>query len=302
MSKMNKNNSGLYIIRDVWNSSIHNDMIRRIFNICKHDTYIRYNDILNLLKDNISQKNDKEIYDLLKNLYNNKRIVSQLDEKDKKDETDEKTESRISYRMEEIKMLFDKIGITLNALPKYKNCFIHNMLDIGAGSGEITLAIGKLLKLSKSNICAVDIEQWHESKNVNPRITYKYISDPTKFKIPFKRNFDLIMALQSFHHIKDLYNVMNEIDKISKKGTLFLLREHNCNSLKMKKLIDIEHAVYGIVIGDEEYDEFVNTYYGQYNSIIQWNNLFKTFKFKKIMEYKIDRSATNIFYTAYIKY
>jgi len=180
----------------------------------------------------------------------------------------------------------------------------NNLLDIGAGDCYNTIAIGvDAMNLEMSQIYAIDIAQWGENINKKPtdEISFEFI-DPKNVKIPFDVQFNRIVLLQSLHHIQNLADMMYEINRVASPGAIVIIREHDCRSGNMSRLIDIEHMLYDVAVDKIEYDKFVSTYYGKYRSQSQWTNIFESFMFRRIPTKPIiNPGDTNYYYAMYQK-
>lgn len=159
------------------------------------------------------------------------------------------------------------------------------ILDIGCGDGSITSA---LAKITNSNIYGCDI--------------YDSSYDPDKFikldeinlQLPFSdHNFDIIIALMSLHHIKQLDEMISEIKRTLKPNGILLIREHDFNE-DLEPILEIMHGLYSYVWADET-DDFCNSYFSSYKNNLEWDKLIKMPIMKKTQPF----GDYNFYYTLY---
>lgn len=98
---------------------------------------------------------------------------------------------------------------------------IKSAIDIGGDTGSIISELSTRLSLETA-ICA-DINITTECKNV----TYLHIDESKNTLDVSDSSIDLVLALVSFHHLKNPDKLMSEINRISHKGTLLIIREHD---------------------------------------------------------------------------
>jgi ubiquinone/menaquinone biosynthesis C-methylase UbiE len=181
----------------------------------------------------------------------------------------------------------------------------HTLLDIGAGDCYNTVSIGvKSMGLNEANIYAIDIPQWGENTHDEKKdfdINFKFV-DPDTVAIPFQTQFNRIIAFQSLHHISNLSNALYEMNRVASLGAIVVIREHDCDSELMSRLIDVEHMLYDTVADDNEYDKFIKSYYGRYRSKFQWTQIFESHMFRRInTKHVIEPGETNYYYAVYQK-
>lgn len=195
----------------------------------------------------------------------------------------------------------DQITELIKSYPNELKSNAHNMLDIGSDDGIITMAIGtQTFGLEPQNIYGIDIEQWgvhtrgdEEKKPFN----FEFISE-TKVDIPFDVQFNRIVIMQTLHHVKDMANMMYEINRVSSPGGIVIIREHDCRDAAMSTLIDIEHMAYDVLIDNHSLDNFQKTYYGKYRSKFQWTALFEAHMFRRLDTKSTIRPGTTNYYFA----
>jgi ubiquinone/menaquinone biosynthesis C-methylase UbiE len=140
-------------------------------------------------------------------------------------------------------------------------------LDIGCGSGLITATIAELL--GAKEYYGIDIS-YVENPPAGLKLTV-YSTDAAK--LPYEDNsFDVITAIMSLHHIKNLPQIATEIMRILRPGGILYIKEHDCWTSIDAMLVDIEHAMYTEVLPDYGYAYYYKNYYG-------WDRLFTGLKY-----------------------
>ena len=116
----------------------------------------------------------------------------------------------------------------MNVLPDVK---IENYLDVGCSEGKITLAVAKRLGLTKNNTFACDIivPDYISKGGEQDNVIFKLGKSS---KIPFETNsMDLVTTFMSFHHFTNPVMMVNEIKRVLKDGGIFIMREHNAETI-----------------------------------------------------------------------
>lgn len=162
---------------------------------------------------------------------------------------------------------------------------VKKYVDIGCGNGVITEAIGRnVLKLEKSDIIGTDISFWaghNHASEVSEGITFIEMKDPSKLDIE-SNSIDLVTTFMALHHMSDEIqtNIINEIRRILKPGGLLLIREHDCPNKLISSMINIEHALYEVVLEKlSDAKTFQDTFVGQYRPIRSWTTMFSDMGF-----------------------
>ena len=137
-------------------------------------------------------------------------------------------------------------------------------LDIGCGTGEITLEIAKKFKIKKENVLGIEVENSFDMDEVkSPDLNIKYykgdVLPDTKIK------YDLITIFQVLHHVKNVEQMIQDVVKnyLEDNGIL-VIREHNVKTSNERDIIDIQHHLYGKVIQKNVYPDFDKTFYSKY--------------------------------------
>ena len=256
---------------------------------------------------NIYKKNKEKLYELLNKFLDGKYLIEILEKNI--DEDDDKIYKKMhdyyhkKHVIKEYNNIRGKMRIKdLQYLGIKNNNQNLKYLDIGCGTGEITLSIGQYLKLKKDNIYGLDLIypfDKDEVKNVNFNfIEYDGVNFPN-----FQFKFDIITIFQTLHHVRNLDAMMQFIKKISKNSSIIIIREHNATSLTDIQLIDIQHFIYGKVLPKNIYKNFDKYFYSDYKSQKEWRDIFDKNGFKifdtkkKIISSKCDK----IYYDIFIK-
>ena len=183
-----------------------------------------------------------------------------------------------------------------------KNQRNFSYLDYGGGDGSITSSIGKFLNLNKENTISLDVEDWFGNKPeiLKDNVTY-VISNGI---LPFQDNhFSLITAFQVLHHVENIKKQLNELNRIIIKGGLLLIREHDRTDDCSELLMDIEHAIFEVLVKEPPNNTFLQEYEAYYKSSDEWTNLLYSVGFKHITyigSYN-NKNPTNYYYALYQK-
>lgn len=229
-------------------------------------------------------KTDKDIYLALR------KYVNTSYDKDK----------RAQSRVRDLYFLFNYYNfqtLTLNREFKY--------LDIGGNDGSITAAIGKHIRLDKGRIFCADVDDWFDNVFTrNKDVTHIRINKIGR--LPFSdETFSLITAFQVFHHIEDIHDRLQELNRIIKKGGFLVIREHDNINECIQTMIDIEHSLYEVTLKEEPNTSFLDEYRAYYLTSQQWTILIESYGFRYIeIDYNTDmriKNSTRTYYAMYQK-
>lgn len=161
---------------------------------------------------------------------------------------------------------------------------IGSVLDMGGNVGTTAMVLGrKIFKLPRNKTFVVDIDEWANNK-WTPRSDITYIHTDLMKTIP-NDSIDLITCFHTLHHIqkKEYSKILKHFYRILSSDGCIAIYEHNCSSNEWAGIIDIEHALFDIVVSKKiSYDIFVQKYhYAKYLSINNWAKLFEKVGFKK---------------------
>lgn len=152
-------------------------------------------------------------------------------------------------------------------------------LDIGCNDGSITTQIADAI--GASWFWGVDVSIPELPGNF---MVYDGVC------LPFDDNtFDVITIFQTLHHADNL-ELIAEIIRVLSPGGYLIIKEHNCTSPELRKLIELEHLLYEI---------FENKWTIQMClSKVEWEILFEPLK--PVWSYEYD-DPTGIYYEAFLK-
>ena len=156
---------------------------------------------------------------------------------------------------------------------------INNYLDIGCGDCIKTKMIGNGLGLDDKNIYGADIPVWggyNEKQRLKVPIN---ITTLYNYKLSYNDNkFDLVTAFMVLHHVKNLHLFLTELNRVTKMGGYFIIKEHDAFTNLDYMLMDIQHAMYSIVIRNEK--DYKERYYAKYYNRIEWDLIIQEYGFQ----------------------
>jgi ubiquinone/menaquinone biosynthesis C-methylase UbiE len=197
-----------------------------------------------ILKILIEKKYDDHlIYSILKDLYDKKEI--KYDPLDSAIKRAEKT-SKI------IQNILKKQNIK-NNLNKY--------LDIGCEECITPTKIGE--KIDSNDINCINIQNWESTYNLKNNNKYK-----CNFKyydginIPFDRDsIDFCTILMVIHHIEHFDKFLINLNRVMKKNSYLVIKEHNVINKDFAQLCDIQHYIYDEVYFGKKMEKYSTRYY-----------------------------------------
>lgn len=227
-------------------------------------------------------RDSNKVYNMLNNInLDDHESVKQFFKKTQKYLKFSKKDRKKDYGVIRKKLAMKKLKDIKYIIGKYKS--IKNILDIGCEDCSHVHAIGRYL----------GAKQFH---CVNVANMYELDRSQCGFQIydghnlPYNDNsMDAIILFQVLHHVRELNLLIKDIYRVLKKGGILIIKEHDCNTRALHKVIDIEHFIYELAI-NENY-KYIKDYYGNYKSLAKWKKLFRGKKHVK----KID-TPTNYFY------
>lgn len=175
-------------------------------------------------------------------------------------------------------------------------------LDIGCNDGIVTRGVSQSLNVPSENTYGIDIVD--SILETNKKHMHFKIYDGTS--IPFKDNlFDIVTVFQVFHHVgvsgsqyneSHLFSLIKDISRVMRNGGILFIKEHDCDSDTMSKLIDIEHILYDMRYNAGRSGMGV----GRYRTKENWNNLLKNFGFEFVNSFVDDTcDPTNSVFSIY---
>lgn len=156
-------------------------------------------------------------------------------------------------------------------------------LDVGCEETKTISHIGKVLGVKKSECINIKDEN----------SIYLGYGDKSNIKIydgvniPYKNeSIDFLSCYMVLHHIPPInrLKLIRDIYRVLKKGGYLIIKEHNSMNRYDEHLIDVEHAIYEMVIPEKINSNFLKKYKAYYFSKEYLENkLLKLgFKIKKI--------------------
>ena len=235
------------------------------------------------------EKNDQTIYNELCKMHedNNRKNVGTVKEFD-----------RGMSRVTELqKMGLFKGIVRLDQNSKY--------LDFGGGKGEIAASIAKTYFLKKENVFVTDVKDWYgqdHTKTFEDIVTYRYLKVN---KLPFESNsFNFVTCFQVLHHIPyhQVELVIKELARVISIGGVILFREHNCETVEDKMLIDVEHALYDFCHDKDTSKVFLQNYDEHYFSKKEFESLLQKYFTKVQIPFPEEtKGVTKYYYTCWTK-
>jgi hypothetical protein len=277
--KFGKNSN---IIRNLYNSKNRGNLIKLLVKTLSK-TDIKYNkipDLINIIKLPIikyihESNSDSKIINSYVNLIKN--VVKLYDNSHNKKRAQRlwvDVEKRIPYNLQ-----------------------IKRILDFGGNIGNQAYAIGNILKLKKSQILVVDIDEWEGQKWI-PRKDITFIHYD-KMKTIKSNSVDFINARHVLHHINpaEHTHIINHFNRILTKNGFIVVSEHGMENTT-DSMIDLLHLLFGVVVSQvSDYKKFCKSYYAQYYPKKYWINLFKNkFKLYDSTDYKVVDSTVTLYF------
>jgi len=281
MNKKVKNSLLLYINTSLKSIIIKNPSILSVFTHCIHNTHNRKKDLVQLRKKLLQTKLSNS------NAGRNEKW-------------------RSNNRTKNLEWI-------LNNLPNHKKQNIKGpYLDIGCGDGSITESIYNNILIDKPdnpNVYCL------EHGDVQPGFS-KIVARKTDIKKLKSDYFNTISAFMSLHHIPTIETMMVDIGRISKPGSIFILRDHDftycISNFKFKRdarqFLDWVHVIYYLAESTDS-SESVDWLYKmprtdivyQYQPISYWDGLLKKIGFERISNPGTKKSLICSYYAVYKK-
>jgi 2-polyprenyl-3-methyl-5-hydroxy-6-metoxy-1,4-benzoquinol methylase len=247
-----------------------------------------------LLRNYISDKNGNNIYKIKKILnrytYESDKIIllelSKIVNRSENLYSEKNNINRINIKWDIIK----------NHIPN--NLKITSLMDFGGNNGDAAHIIGDKLSVDPKNTYSVDVTDW-VSEKWSPRsdIVFIHTNKMHDKNIMEDNSVDLIMAMHVLHHInmKEIKTIIKTFDRILSKKGIIILYEHDCNSVLMKNLIDLEHIIFDVVISKKiTYEKFIKSYFAEYKTKEEFEKIFSKY-FKKYKTIELN-NKDNSFY------
>ncbi len=157
----------------------------------------------------------------------------------------------------------------------------------------------------------VCLEHGDERPGFNTLVTRE--TDIKKLKSDY---FNTISALMSLHHIPTIESMMIDIDRISRPGSIFVMRDHDFNycisnfesKRDARQFLDWVHVLYNLAESDNKSDS-IDWLYNmprtdivyQYQPMSYWDGLLSKIGFKRISKPGSKKSLICSYYAVYEK-
>lgn len=183
-------------------------------------------------------------------------------------------------------LLCNNIEIT-NQILKYKfKKYLENSknyLDIGGADGYKSMKVAQTMNIDLEQVYVIDFEEFDGTKyrKASSKIHYDTLELDTKY--PYKNSsFHFISAFMVLHHVQNIEFTLKEINRITKMGGYFLIKEHDCIGVIDQMYADVEHAMWEIVWRKEPNYGFRFPEYARYFPWFEWDILLKRYGFERV--------------------
>lgn len=171
---------------------------------------------------------------------------------------------------------------------------VQSYLDYGCGDGSITVSLADSLGIPR--------EKTYGDDPIMPTAPIVWLGrgDSYKHVGEFPR-VDLVTAFVSLHHVRDLYGDLRKIYACLNPGGLFIIREHDCDSLATHLYINSVHGWFEAkkyLYKEEELYAGMRLFSElELRKII----LDAGFKFLSSYSYTAESNPQNIYHAAFVK-
>ncbi len=125
------------------------------------------------------------------------------------------------------KLVWQNITTAIANLKLPKNA---TLLDVGCWDGELTEEVRKQIGLKSENTYGIDFFDNVLKEAKKKKLNVAKV-DLEKDKFPFKDNFfDVVICNQVFEHLKNIYQPIDEIHRVLKKGGYLIFSVPNLSS------------------------------------------------------------------------
>lgn len=184
---------------------------------------------------------------------------------------------------------------------------ITSYLDIGCNNGSITVPFGEKLSLDSNHIHGIDVVNFG-AQTIKPFEGFDY-KQYDGYNIPFEdESFDLLTCLMVLHHVERPADLIKEFNRVMRKSSIIIIKEHNSYDPLLDNLIELEHMLYETIERNVSYEKFKEDYYQGLFDKDQLNQLMSDCGFSRL---KIDSdflvrkyygyNPTKGYYTAFRK-
>lgn len=191
-------------------------------------------------------------------------------------------------------------------------------LDIGCGDGSITESVyTNLINTQLCENCKNTEQDVYCLEHGDERPGFsKIVARETDIKKLKSDYFNTISAFMSLHHIPTVEAMMVDIGRISRPGSIFILRDHDFNycisnfqsKRDARQFLDWVHVLYHLAESHDS-SEYVDWLYDmprtdivyQYQPMSYWNGLLKKIGFERISNPGTKKSLICSYYAVYKK-
>jgi ubiquinone/menaquinone biosynthesis C-methylase UbiE len=186
---------------------------------------------------------------------------------------------------------------TITSMNAKRNLIPRTVLDIGAGNGDITMAVKQWYNVPSSAIFAID----RKLPNI-PELTalqYQITSDnPTTIPLP-DNSIDLVIIFAVLHHIapSDRVLLMKEVARVLSPSGAIVIREHDDNrDPNFQVFLAVLHIFWYIVS-----NETIDPLYLMDRA--ELHNLFARFDLHSVdyMAYPMDNNPQRLYHEMFVK-
>ncbi len=178
-----------------------------------------------------------------------------------------------------------EIGNFAKVMKDFKLKDPKNILDVGSGDGlRLESIVDEFPDLER--VVGVDI---YPPETLSDK--YEFILVEEGKNLPFDdETFDLVIASQSLHHIKNVDKMLREIHRVLKPEGKFFIREHDAHKNAIP-FIEVVHGLYDIVLFQTlTVDEFLDIHRARYFTKNQWKTKIERAGFTWLSERKRKRN------------
>ena len=128
------------------------------------------------------------------------------------------------------------------------------LLDVGCADGAITAALGQRLGLRPAAVHGCDSKEQMLVGEEAASAGFTYTQLPPQNEhfwwggeavLPYEDgSFDLVTALMTLHHVRNLKPLLDDVRRVLRPGGLFIFREHDCHSRANAAVVDIMHGMH----------------------------------------------------------